>query len=126
MNRINNYVVYVEIFVDKLKIYLAVLDDSNPAYYVGELQFSYFEGLSNQLEVSYDNCKAESINALTTPNGLPRFDYKFDNLTSRFVWMKKLKGCPFGLYYGVVDMVPSAKAATTMLYVNLVNNLLGH
>lgn len=124
MNRINNFVVYVEICVNKLNIYLTVLD--NNLTYFGELQFTYFECLSNQLEVSFDNCKTESINALTTPNGLPHFDYKFDELTSRFVWIKKVKGCPFGLYYGMVDMVPSTRAATTMLHINLVNNLLSH
>lgn len=128
MNRINNLAIYVDVGVDKLKIYLTVLDCPNPTYYYGELQFSYFEFLSNQLEkiVSSDDCKTESISALTTRNGLPHFTYKFDDTTSRFVWTRKIKGCPFDLYYGQTDMTPSSKAATIFLYANLMDNLTRH
>lgn len=125
MNHINNFVIYVQICVNKLNIYLTVLDNLNLTYY-GELQFTYFENLSKQLEVSLDDCKTESISALTSLNGLPHFEYKFDDFASRFVWIKKVRGCPFGLLYGVVEMVPSKKAATAMLYFNLQNNLLKH
>ncbi|XP_037026509.1 uncharacterized protein LOC119067549 [Bradysia coprophila] len=128
MNRINNLAIYVDIGVDKLKIYLTVLDSLHPTYYYGELQFSYFEYLSDQLEkiVTSDDCKTESICALTTRNGLPHFTYKFDANTSRFVWSRKIKGCPFDLYYGQTDMTPSRKAATIFLYANLMDNLTNH
>lgn len=125
MNRINNFAIYVDICVNKLKVYLTVLDVSNQTFY-GELEFAYYDGLSSQLEISFDECKNESISALTTREGLPQFEYKFDDSTSRFVWIKKIKGCPFGLYYGVVDMEPSQRAATIMLYVNLVTNIMNH
>lgn len=124
MNRINDFAIHVDICMNKLKIYFTLLDN-NLTYY-GELEFAYFESLSNQLEIPFDDCKNESISALTKPNGLPHFEYKFDDTASRFVWIKKVKGCPFGLYYGVVDMKPCHRAATIMLYVNLVNNLLSH
>lgn len=127
MNRINNFAFYVDICdVNKrLKIYLTVLDMMNQSYY-GELQFAFYERLSNQLELTFDDCKSESISAITTHNGLPKFEYKFDDAASRFVWTKKIKGCPFGIYYGVVEMVPCERAATIMLYVNLVTNLVNH
>lgn len=125
MNCINNFAIYVDICVDKLKIYLTVLDILNPTYY-GELEFTFYERLSNQLEMSVVDCKNESTSALTTCNGLPQFEYKFDDSASSFVWTKKIKGCPFGIYYGVVKMTPCQRAATVMLYVNLVKNLMNH
>lgn len=122
MNRIGDFAIYVDICVNKLKIYLIM---SNQSFY-GELPFSYLDSLSNQLEMSFDECKRESISALTTCNGIPHFDYKFDSSNSRFVWIKNIKGCPFGLFYGIVDMEPSEQAATVMLYVNLVTNITNH
>ncbi|KAJ6638243.1 hypothetical protein Bhyg_10976 [Pseudolycoriella hygida] len=76
-----------------------LLDDSNLTYY-GELQFTYFHHLSNHLELSFDECKAESINALTTCNGLPHFEYELDETVSRFAWIKKKMGCPFEIQNG--------------------------
>ncbi len=126
MKCINNFAIYVDICVNKLKIYLKVLDYSNLTYY-GELPFTYFERLSIQLEVvSVDDCKNESISALTTTNGLPHFEYKFDDSASRFVWTKRIKGCPFAIYYGMVDVKPCERAATIMLSVNLMNNYKNH
>lgn len=128
MNQINNLAIYVDVGVDKLKIYLTVLDTPKPTSYYGELEFSYFEYLSNQLEelISFDDCKNESISALTSHNGLPHFTYKFDKSTSRFMWTRKIKRCPFDIYFGQMDMKPSEKAASIFMYASLVGNLTNH
>lgn len=126
MNCIDNLTFFVDVCAKKLKIYLRISEMLNVTFY-GELEFSYFERLSKQLEfATFDECKNESISALTTFKGLPQFEYRFNASTSRFVWIKKVKECPFGLYYGMVDMVPCERAAAIMLYVNLANNFMKH
>lgn len=56
---------------------------------------------------------SESIVAITTDNGLPNFDYNFEN--DIFSWSKKIDGVPFKIIYGKIKMTKSDHVYRTLL-----------
>lgn len=90
--------------------------------FIGELPNNYLIRGAESLELSFSEYEKESILAITTENGLERFEYNFKE--NVFSWCKKTE--VWKIFYGKIDMKQSDSVKHALLCFNVVNNYLSH